>query len=232
MARDVATDLGRSLAEDVGQRAYPSEPWRRGTVQALVTGPPPLVTVRPQGMADATADTDMPYFDSYDPAVGDVVFYSRIWGSPFVLGRSSPTRYSTQPWKEIIFPNNGDFTSATFADYITGFTNVPVPYWAQDGNAKAEIVITSQGGIISAAGQFQLRVVAGSTNGTASRIQATAATTQFTAVAGISYTIPAATTSIAVKLQALRINPPGTGALRPQSSLDTIAICDALIHSP
>lgn len=95
MVRDAAVELGRDLAEDAGRPSVAPEPWSRGTVQALVTGPPARVTVRPRGMADASADTDMPYFDNCIPAVGDLVVYSRIFGSPFVLGVLTPDTWHT-----------------------------------------------------------------------------------------------------------------------------------------
>lgn len=232
MASDPAIALGRDLADDASRTRRAPEPWSNGIVQALVAGVvPPLVTVRPQGLADSSADVDMPYLDSYDPAVGDVVIYGRISGSPFVVGRTKPKNDRQKAWREIIFPNGGDLTSATFVDFITGFTNIPVPGWAQDGTAKADIVINFQAAQITATTVAQVRAVAGSTNGTPSRVSSAGTpTTQFSGIAGISYTIPSLTTSIAIKLQGLRVV--ATGALRPASSVDTIAVCDALIHVP
>jgi len=135
---------------------------------------------------------------------------------------------SPQPYREINFPNIADFTTTPYADWITGLANIPVPSWAADGTATAEIVITVQAAIITAATQFDLRVVADTVNGSPSRIQAAAVTQEAAAIAAISYTIPAAATSIPVKVQAQRNI--AAGALRASAANNTLCIVDALIH--
>jgi hypothetical protein len=235
MAADPALSLGRDLAEDANRAAKAPEPWYKGVVQSFVygSGVLPLVTVRPTGApTDGSADCDMPFIDSYDPQVGDVVICGRIYGSPFVLGRTKPDNDRQKLWREITFPNGADLTSATFVDILT-FTAIPVPLWARNGTAKAEIMVDTQGAIITAAGQFQIRVVADSTNGTTVGLRGDGVnSSQWVARAGISYTIPASATTIAVKLQGLRVNPPGTGGWRTASSVNPIATVDALIHIP
>ncbi len=129
--------------------------------------------------------------------------------------------------QEVIFPNTGDFSSGTFADIITAPT-FTVPDWAQDGTTHAIITFRITASIITAAAAFDIRVVAGATNGTASNYGAAGSTTAVTGECGIDYTLPAATSTLTYKLQAARTS--GTGALRASSAAKAFGSATIVLH--
>jgi hypothetical protein len=166
------------------------------------------------------------------PAAGTVALYAKsdaeIYAQTPAGVEHQVSAIADPRWyhQEILFPNPGDITSASYVDLVTA-TAISVPVWAQDGSAFAEISFRLTAAFITASSDFNLRVVAGSTNGTASDFQA-ASGTAMTGEAGIHYTIPASTTSLTYKLQGLRAA--GTGALRISTSGKAVAVTSVLIH--
>lgn len=149
---------------------------------------------------------------------------------PVVITNGQVPIGNWQPWRQILFPNLGDFTSAAFASWITGFSVIPVPIWAQDGTATAEIVFRGQPDMITAAGQYNLRLTVdpgtGASSGPTSRITG-AANTQFTAMAAWSFPIPAASTGLTVVVQAQLL---AGGALRGSAAVSMVAELESVIH--
>lgn len=127
---------------------------------------------------------------------------------------------------EVAFPNFGDLTSGSFTTIAT-FGAFSVPWWAQDGAAHAIIRVSLTAAIITAAGRFEIRTGVGATAGTATGMEAPTATSQHTAVAGQDFTIPAATTTITVVVQARRSA--GSGGLRVSAASLSTATLDVLI---
>lgn len=206
-------------------RPHPLAVARRTATVAAVDAATATVTLTwPDGV---TQSAGVPVLASYVPAVGDVTMVDLVSGSPVAIGPAGYDPASRATYAEVTFPNTGDLTSASMTDIAT-FTAIPVPVWAQDGTAVTEIVLTLGARIITAAATFDLRVVAGATNGTVTTVQATAATTHCATQAGITYTIPAATTSLSYKLQAQRTA--GTGALRVTTAGQVTATSIVCIH--
>lgn len=151
---------------------------------------------------------------------------------PVVLTNGQVPIGNWQPWRQILTPNVGDFSNAAFADWLTGFSSIPVPLWAQAGTATAEIKCDVQPDIITGAGTYNLRLVVdptvvAATNGPTSMLRGAAAT-QFGASAVYSYPIPTGATALAVKVQAQLVA--GASALRGSAAVNMIATLDAVTH--
>ena len=114
----------------------------------------------------------------------------------------------------------GDVTGGSAADVTVISPAISIPDWAQDGAHHLFVEAVCSPEVITAAGVFQVRVVIGGTlpdEGSLAQCQVAGdASNQFTIVAAGTFTIAAATTTLAPKVSAWRTL--GTGALRFNSA--------------
>lgn len=156
----------------------------------------------------------IPALKSYAPAVGDTVLVDLYAESAVAIGPPGLATAVASDIQVLTGVNAADFTSASMADWVTGFT-VAVPGWAADGTATAQMLFSATPVCITATATFGFRIVIGTSNGTTLTLPVNTAGDLVTLALPFSstaYTVPVSTTSLTVKVQAQRTA--GTGALR------------------
>jgi hypothetical protein len=133
-----------------------------------------------------------------------------------VIGTNGPP--TVQPVTgQLMMPTSlGDVILGTAQDACVISPAISIPVWAQDGAHHLFVEAVCNPEVITAAGVFQVRVVIGGTlpdEGTLAQCQVAGdASNQFTIVVAGTFTIAAATTTLAPKVSTWRTG--GTGALR------------------
>jgi len=105
---------------------------RKATVTALVPGPPPKVRIQlggDDGTSVAAGDTqDVPYLDSYFPAVGDDVATASVDGDHLVLGRTAD---NSTPYLSIGWAGH---TINNVSNQVSFATTDPLGWWDATNN--------------------------------------------------------------------------------------------------